>query len=145
MRHDPGWSEPGCNAPHSVLVVEDNPADSRLIREALAEANPSAVVHGAADADEALRFLEENPADLVVLDLNLPRADGHELLERIRGDARLRPLPVVVFSSSDSPADIQRAYAARANCYVTKPGQLDQFFEAVRRIEQFWLRTARLP
>lgn len=140
MLHEPGWT-----APRHVLVVEDNPADVRLIREALAEANPAATVHPAADAEEALRYLAANPADLVVLDLSLPLADGHELLERIRSDQRLRPLPVVVFSSSDSPADIRRAYAAHANCYVTKPGQLDQFLDAVRRIEEFWLRTARLP
>jgi CheY-like chemotaxis protein len=139
------WNNPGLAAPRRVLVVEDNPADLRLIREALAEANPAADILAAADADQAVALLESGAADLVLLDLNLPRADGHELLATLRSDPRWAPLPVVVFSSSDSPADIRRAYQGMANCYVTKPGQLDQFLDAVGRIERFWLRTARLP
>ncbi len=128
----------------NILMVDDNPGDIRLVREAFG-AGPRVAIHEAEDAAHAIEFLENNDCDLVLLDLSLPRTSGHELLADIRSREPLRALPVVVFSTSDSSDDIERAYAAHANCYVTKPGELDRFLETFRRIEQFWFETARLP
>ncbi len=121
----------------SILVVDDNPADVRLIREALAERR----IHVAEDAFAALDFLGATTPGLVLLDLSLPRMNGHELLSEIRAQPRLAEVPVVIFSSSDSLDDIRRAYDGSANCYVTKPAGLDHFLETIRRIDRFWLRT----
>lgn len=121
----------------SILVVDDNPADVRLIREAVAERK----IHIAEDAWAALAFLRTHIPHLVLLDISLPQMNGHELLSEIRAQARLEQVPIVVFSSSDSPEDIRRAYSGSANCYVTKPADLDQFLDTVRRIDRFWLAT----
>jgi CheY-like chemotaxis protein len=109
-------------------------------------------VHTASDGIEAHEFLfrrgvcgDACSPRLVLLDLNMPRKDGCELLAEVRQDARLRRQPVVVFSSSSSSEDIKRAYDSRANCYVTKPHDLDEFFAAIHRIEEFWLNLAQLP
>ena len=118
-----------------ILVVDDNPADVRLVREALSHRR----VHAAEDAASALGFLAGATPGLILLDLSLPRMNGHELLARIRAEAKLSSTPVVIFSSSDSPEDIERAYAGLANGYVTKPSSLDGFLDTVRRIDRFWL------
>lgn len=119
----------------AILVVDDNPADARLIREAL-DGKP---IHVAEDGYQALDFLARIVPRLVLLDLSLPMMTGHEVLREIRSRRQLAAVPVVVFSSSDSQEDMERAYAFQANCYVTKPAGLDQFLDTVRRIHQFWL------
>lgn len=130
-----------------ILVVEDNPADARLVREALGHGPVAKQIHVAGDSAEAESFLRSSGhlTDLVLLDLNLPGKTGHELLDEIRRDPQLRQLPVVIFSSSESDEDVRRAYAAHANCYVAKPGDLDRYFSVLASIESFWLSTARLP
>jgi chemotaxis family two-component system response regulator Rcp1 len=132
-----------------LLLVEDNPADVDLLLEGLAEGDGAPVAvetapNGAA-AIHRLRDRDRDVPDLVLLDLNLPARGGHEVLTEIRADPRLRTLPVVVFTSSGSAEDIRTSYALGANCYVTKPPGLTRYFEVVRDIEQFWLRTAQLP
>ena len=130
-----------------ILLIEDNPADVRLMREAL-EAGPSPkMLHVAAGAGEAEAFLAAASPwpDLIILDLNLPGRHGCELLPAIRRHAVGGDVPVIVFSSSEAEEDVRRAYAASANCYVTKPGGLDRFFAALASMENFWLSTARLP
>lgn len=128
-----------------ILVVDDNPADVRLIREVLTQHHAAHRLHTALDGAAALRFLCSERADLVLLDLNLPGIGGHDLLSLIRALPRAGTVPVVVFSSSDAPEDIERAYQNRANSYLTKLGQLDAFFESVRKVCEFWLETAKLP
>lgn len=118
-----------------ILVVDDNPADARLIQEAL---HPRPI-HVAADGPSALAFMEASCPGLVLLDLSLPGMCGHEVLSAIRSSLRWAMVPVVIFSSSDSPDDIEKAYSGAANGYVTKPSGLDEFFETVRRIHRFWL------
>lgn len=126
---------PDGTLPPSILVVDDNPADARLIREALAGRS----IHVAEDAWAALTFLTSHYPALVLLDLHLPGMSGHELLLAIRAREHLARVPVVVFSSSDSAGDAELAYTASANCYVTKPAGLDQFLDTVRRIDHFWV------
>jgi chemotaxis family two-component system response regulator Rcp1 len=132
-----------------LLLVEDNPADVDLVLEGLADgAGAPVAVETAASGATAIRRLQDQGLvmpDLVLLDLNLPARGGHEVLTEIRADPRLRTLPVVVFTSSGSAEDIRTSYDLGANCYVTKPPGLTRYFEVVRGIEEFWLRTARLP
>jgi CheY-like chemotaxis protein len=135
-----------------ILIVEDNPADVRLTREAFAETPLRPTLHVARDGVEALAFLRREPPfadapepDMILLDLNLPRKDGRELLREIKGDPLLRRTPVVVLTTSRAPADVQQSYALHANCYLTKPVDLDGFLELVQRVEQFWLSTVTLP
>jgi two-component system, chemotaxis family, response regulator Rcp1 len=138
--------------PPIILIVEDNPADVRLTREAFAETRLQPTLHVARDGVEALAFLrrqapfDDAPApDLILLDLNLPRKDGREVLREIKRDPDLRRTPVVVLTTSHAPADVQQSYALHANCYITKPVDLDRFLELVQRVEQFWLATVTLP
>ena len=133
--------------PFEILLVEDNPADVRLMREALTEGRTRKHIRVAEDGVEAMRVLTgpSAPPDLILLDLNLPRKNGHEVLLEIRHSDRLRLIPVIVFSSSSSEEDVRAAYSRQANCYVAKPGDLESFFLALHRIEAFWLDTARLP
>ncbi|HET9620025.1 MAG TPA: response regulator [Kofleriaceae bacterium] len=137
-----------------VLLVEDNPGDADLIRDTLeASARPLdiTVVGDGAAATDYLRQIADDPTyghrrpDLVVLDLNLPRRDGRAVLTEIRRHPRLRPIPVVVLTSSDAERDIVGCYEAGASCYVTKPGDLATFQGVVRAIEAFWLNVAKLP
>ena len=143
----------GTDRPARILIVEDNPGDIRLIREAFQEAN----VHGtyefivAKDGAEALDFLHKRGVfggaakpDILTLDLNLPKKNGREVLQEIKNDPILKGIPVVVFSSSSSPQDIEDAYRHYANCYVTKPSDLDEFFASIAGIEKYWLRLAQL-
>ena len=138
--------------PIEILLVEDNPGDVRLTREALREGkihNNLAVVE---DGVEALRYLRrEEPyegatrPDVILLDLNLPRKDGREVLEEVKADASLRTIPVVVLTSSEAERDVVRAYDLHANCYVTKPVDLEQFINVVKSIESFWFSIVKLP
>jgi CheY-like chemotaxis protein len=135
-----------------ILLVDDNPADSDLVCEVLAQGKHSAHVSTAVDGEEAMAFLQHQGRfsgaavpNLVMLDLNLPRKDGRAVLAEVRASAALRQLPVVVFSTSQARHDIQRSYELGANCYVTKPGNLQDFVAAIRSIEEFWLGFVRLP
>jgi chemotaxis family two-component system response regulator Rcp1 len=135
-----------------VLLVEDNPGDVRLTKEALKEAKVRNNLHVVEDGVAALRFLrregEYNSAprpDLILLDLNLPKKDGREVLEEIKADNALKTIPVVVLTTSHAEEDIVRSYNLHANCYVTKPVDLDQFIRIVKSIEDFWLTIVRLP
>lgn len=138
--------------PIEILLVEDNPADIRLTEEALREGKVKNNLHVARDGVEALEFLrrqgkfKEAPRpDLVLLDLNLPRKDGREVLGEIKADETLRSLPVVVLTTSSSDADILKSYSLYANCYITKPVDLEQFVKVVKSIDDFWLTVVRLP
>jgi len=140
--------------PIHLLMVEDNPGDVDLTREALSQARGFQLenLHVASDGEEAMRYVRRHGEfadaprpDLILLDLNLPRKDGREVLAELKADPHLRAIPVVILTSSDSREDIARSYRLHANCYVKKPGDLDQFLEIVRRIEHFWLSVAQLP
>jgi chemotaxis family two-component system response regulator Rcp1 len=138
--------------PVEILLVEDNPGDVRLTREALREGKVRNNLYVASDGVEALAFLRREGRyadavrpDLVLLDLNLPRKDGREVLEEIKADPALRYIPVVVLTSSQAEQDILRAYDLHANCYVSKPVDLDQFIHVVRSIEDFWFTIVKLP
>ncbi len=140
------------DARFEILLVEDNPGDARLTREVFGEGQTLNEIHVVSDGVEALRFLrKENPfpsaprPDLVLLDLNLPRKDGQELLAEIKSDVELRSIPIIVLTTSAADEDIDRTYLLHANAFITKPVDLDQFIEVVRSIENFWLKTVRLP
>jgi two-component system response regulator len=135
--------------PIDILLVEDNPADVRLTQEAFKDARVPNRLHVARDGVEALSMLRDATGavprpDLILLDLNLPRKDGREVLEDIKQDETLRHIPVVILSTSQSEQDIARSYRLGANAFVTKPVDIDRFFEVIRSLEQFWLDTARL-
>ncbi len=138
--------------PIEILLVEDNPGDARLTREALREGKIHNNLHHARDGVEALAFLRRQGEyanapmpDLVLLDLNLPRKDGREVLAEMKQDPRLRLIPVVVLTTSEAENDIVRSYELHANCYITKPVGLEQFIAIVREIESFWLAVVTLP
>jgi len=135
-----------------ILLVEDNPGDARLTMEALKETKLHNKLNHVCDGVEALAYLRREGAyanasrpDLILLDLNLPRKDGREVLAEIKSDHGLKRIPVVVLSTSQAQEDIFRAYSLCANCYVSKPVDLDQFMMVVRSIEDFWLRVVKLP
>lgn len=135
-----------------VLLVEDNPADVRLTREAMKEGAVENILHVVGDGEEALAFLKRTGAhgqaprpDLILLDLNLPKKSGREVLAEIKDDTSLRAIPVVVLSTSRAEEDIASSYALHANCFISKPMDLDDFITVVQRIEQFWLTTVSLP
>lgn len=138
--------------PPRILLVEDDPAHARLFQEAMRERGHHAIIDVAADGEEALsRLCSGSPEkavdcpNFIVLDCNLPRYNGWEVLEAVKRDPKLRRIPVMVLTTSDAPRDVERAYDLHANCYVKKPLDLDEFFEAVRVCERFWLETATLP
>jgi two-component system, chemotaxis family, response regulator Rcp1 len=138
--------------PVEILLVEDNPGDARLAMEVLKEAKVRNNLHWTKDGVEALAFLrrerpyERKPRpDVILLDLNLPRKDGREVLAEIKNDEELKRIPVVVLTISKDEEDIFRTYNLHANCYVTKPIDLDQFVKVVRSIEDFWLTIVKLP
>jgi CheY-like chemotaxis protein len=132
---------------HRLLVVEDSPADLRLLREAVREHGLDVVIDDVADGELALRHLRgDGPRpDLILLDLNLPRLHGREVLEAIKADPRLRSIPVLVLSTSASPRDVADCYARHASAYLVKPMGLDELGDLVRAIDAFWLRRALLP
>jgi CheY-like chemotaxis protein len=138
--------------PIEVLLVEDDPGDELMTREAFEDNKIGNRLHVARDGEEALDFLYRRGAhaeaprvDLVLLDLNLPKYDGRQVLERIRADPDLTHLPVVVLTTSSSEEDILRSYKLHANAYVTKPVDVNQFIAAVRQIDDFFLSVVRLP
>ncbi len=138
--------------PLQILLVEDDPGDARLTAEALKdlpEANLLEHVFDGVDAIDYLRqqgkFRNAQRPDLVILDLNLPRKDGREVLQEVKADERLRTIPVVVFSTSTAKEDIVRAYALHANCYVCKPVHLREFMRAVQSLASFWAANVRFP
>lgn len=140
------------SVPVEVLLVEDNPGDVRLTREALKEGKVRNHLSVAPDGVEALAFLRREGRyadaprpDVILLDLNLPKKDGREVLQEIKGDPALRSIPVVILTSSQAERDIAEAYALHANCYITKPVDLDQFITVVRSIEDFWFTIVKLP
>jgi CheY-like chemotaxis protein len=138
--------------PIEILLVEDNPGDVRLTMEALKEAKVSNHVSVAKDGVEAMEFLRQEGKyasaarpDLILLDLNLPRKDGREVLAEIKNEDALKHIPVVILTTSHAEQDILKSYDLHANCYVTKPVDLDQFISVVRSIEGFWLTVVALP
>jgi chemotaxis family two-component system response regulator Rcp1 len=135
-----------------VLLVEDSPGDVRLTEEAFREANPSIRLRVAADGVEAMAMLRrEEPhtdaprPDFILLDLNLPKMDGREVLACIKGDDDLKTIPTIVLTTSDAEVDILKSYELQANCYLTKPVQLNEFEAVVTSINDFWLNMAKLP
>ncbi|MFC4447549.1 response regulator [Halorussus aquaticus] len=135
-----------------ILLVEDNPGDVRLTKEALKQGDVLNNLHVVKDGVEAMAFLrregeyEGTPQpDLILLDLNLPRKDGTEVLEEIDEDRELRRIPVVVLTSSEAEEDIAKSYELHANAYITKPVDIDQFIEVAQNLEQFWLSIVKLP
>jgi CheY-like chemotaxis protein len=138
--------------PVEILLVEDSPGDVRLTQECLREARIANTLHVVGDGEEALEFLRREGRfsgmvrpDLILLDLNLPRMDGRELLAVIKRDEQLRRIPVVVLTVSRDEADILKTYDLHANCYIVKPMDFAQFLKVVRSIEDFWLTVVRLP
>ena len=143
---------PSGNEPIEVLLVEDNPGDVRLTREVLKDGRIRNTLNVVADGVEALAFLRKEGVyadakaqDLILLDLNLPKMDGREVLAAIKSDPALRKIPVVVLTTSAAEEDILKAYDLHANCYITKPVDLDQFNNVVHSIEDFWLSIVKLP
>ena len=135
-----------------ILLVEDNPGDVRLTQLALEDAKITNTLHVARDGVEALEFLRkegkfaESPTpDLVLLDLNLPRKSGQDVLQEMKGDPQFRTIPVVVLTTSEAHRDILESYNLQANCFVTKPVEFDQFCKVVESIEQFWFTMVKLP
>jgi chemotaxis family two-component system response regulator Rcp1 len=140
------------NRPVEILLVEDNPGDVRLTIEALKEGKVSNNVNTVGDGAEAMAFLHQSGnyadaprPDLILLDLNLPKKDGREVLEEIKEDPELKRIPVVVLTTSQAEQDILKVYDLHANCYITKPVDLEQFMKVVKSIEDFWLTVVRLP
>lgn len=138
--------------PVEILLVENNPGDIRLTKEALKEGKVLNKLHVVMDGVEALAFLRREGKysdavrpDLILLDLNMPKKNGREVLAEIKEDEDLRRIPVVVLTVSSDEEDILKAYNSHANCYVTKPVDLDQFFKIVKSIEEFWLTIVKLP
>lgn len=137
--------------PGDVLLVEDSPGDVRLLREAFGEANPRVRLHVAADGIEAMSFLRREGAnaaaprpDFILLDLNLPKMDGREVLAKIKGDDSLRTIPIVILTTSEAEADITRSYELNANAYLRKPVTLDAFEALVQSVNDFWLTKVLL-
>jgi chemotaxis family two-component system response regulator Rcp1 len=135
-----------------ILLVEDNPGDVRLTLEALRDSKMSNNMNVVEDGVEAMAFLRQEGEyanaprpDVILLDLNLPKKDGREVLAEVKADENLRRIPVVVLTTSQAEEDILRSYNLQANCYVTKPLDLDQFIKVVRSIEEFWLTIVKLP
>lgn len=135
-----------------ILLVEDNPADVRLMRELLHEGKIPAHLSVVTDGEQALDFLYARGKfvtaprpNLVLLDFNLPKRDGREVLEVVKNDPRLRRIPIIVLTTSRSERDIRSAYDRHANAFVSKPSDLDDFARVLSSIEEFWFNTARLP
>ena len=135
-----------------VLLVEDSPGDVRLTREAFKDAKVHINMHVASDGMQAMAFLKREGEyanaprpDMILLDLNLPKKDGREVLEEMKGSPTLKSIPVVILTTSSSEADILRSYLLHANCYITKPVGLEGFLTVVKSIDNFWLSVVKLP
>ena len=142
----------GKNVLTDVLLVEDSPGDVRLTQEAFRDANGSVNLHVATDGADAMAFLRRQGThfdaprpDLILLDLNLPKMDGREVLAHIKEDFILKTIPTVILTTSDAESDIIKSYQLQANCYLNKPVELDEFENLVRSINDFWLTKATLP
>jgi CheY-like chemotaxis protein len=140
------------NGPMEILLVEDNPGDVRLTKEALKEGKVYSNLHAVKDGVEAMEFLRREGRfrgvprpDIILLDLNLPRKDGREVLQEIKSDHDLKRIPVVVLTTSKAEEDVLRTYNLHANCYVTKPVDLEKFMVVVKTIDSFWLTVVTLP
>jgi chemotaxis family two-component system response regulator Rcp1 len=138
--------------PVEILLVEDSPGDVRLTREAFRDAKVHINLHVALDGTEAMAFLRQDGEhanapcpDLILLDLNLPKKDGREVLKEIKESPTLKSIPVVILTTSEAEADILRSYQLHANCYITKPVGLDGFLKVVNSIDSFWLSVVKLP
>ena len=144
---------PSCSGrPATILLVEDNPGDVRLVEEAFKDACLANDLHVVTDGDEALEYLYQRGEyadaprpDVILLDWNLPRMAGEEVLAELKTDVDLRAIPVVVLTGSRAQEDIVRSYELQANAYVTKPVQPGEFIETIQSFEEFWLRIVRLP
>lgn len=141
-----------CGRPVELLLVEDNPGDIELTRIALEENKIRNNLNVVMDGVDALAYLRRQPPyqdaprpDLILLDLNLPKKDGREVLAEIKNDTRLAGIPVVILTTSDAEEDVLKAYQLHVNCYVRKPLDLDQFVKVVRSIREFWLSIVELP
>jgi CheY-like chemotaxis protein len=135
-----------------ILLVEDNPGDVRLTVEALRDARVANQLHHVTNGEEAMDFVRRRGAfaeaprpDLILLDLNLPRKDGREVLEELKSDPDLLRIPVIVLTTSSAERDILQSYNLHANCFITKPLDFAEFIDAVRSLQQFWLAIVRLP
>ncbi len=135
-----------------ILLVEDNPGDARLTEEAFKDSRLLNSMHRVTDGVEALAYLRQEGQyataarpDIILLDLNMPRKDGREVLAEIKEDPDLKSIPVVVLTTSDADTDVMKSYELHANCYITKPVDLEKFMNIVQRIEDFWLAIVRLP
>ncbi len=140
------------SGPLEILLIEDNAGDAKLTIEAFRDAKIPATIHTVENGEDALRFLRREPPyshertpSLVLLDLNLPRITGHEVLMAMKADGRLRHIPVLVISGSDNPTDVDWAYSNQVSCYLKKPADLDHYFTMVRAIKELWFRFAVLP
>jgi CheY-like chemotaxis protein len=138
--------------PINILLIEDNPGDVRLTQEAFKEGRLSIKMDVVMDGVEAIKFLRKEPPyaesvipDLILLDLNLPKRDGREVLEEIKTDPNLKRIPVVILTTSNAEQDILKSYNLHVNCYINKPVDFDKFFDIIQKIEDFWLTTAILP
>lgn len=138
--------------PVEILLVEDSPGDIRLTQEALVDSMAKNKLNVVMDGEEAMRYLkredefsEVNVPDLILLDLNLPRKDGREVLDEIKQDPELKTIPVIILTTSRSEQDIIKTYESHANCYISKPVDLEEFLQVVRSINDFWLSIAQLP
>ena len=145
-------NDPTPGRPIEILLVEDNPGDVRLTMEGLKDSKVRNNLHVARDGVEAMEFLHREGQhtsavrpDLILLDLNLPRMDGREVLLEIKSDAKLKTIPVVVLTTSRAEHDVLRSYELQANCYITKPVDLEQFITVVKSIEDFWFTIVTLP
>ena len=145
-------AERGQFQPAEILLVEDNPGDVRLVQEALRESKIMNRLHAVSDGKEALAFLRRQGKyanatrpDLILLDLKLPRKDGREVLSEIKADLELLRIPVVIVTSSKAEEDILKSYDQHANCYITKPMDLEKFVEVVKAIQNFWISIVTLP
>lgn len=135
-----------------ILLVEDNPGDIRLTKEVLKEGKIKNMLSVVNDGEEAINFLKKNgkykdaiSPDLILLDLNLPKKNGREVLIQIKSDPELSSIPVIILTTSDAENDIISTYASHANCYITKPVDFNQFINVIRVIEDFWLTIVKLP
>jgi chemotaxis family two-component system response regulator Rcp1 len=140
------------NMSRTVLLVEDSPGDVRLTMEAFRDADPTIDLHVAVDGVDAMAFLKQEGSragaprpDFILLDLNLPRMDGREVLALIKEDEALKTIPTVILTTSDAEADILTSYKLQANCYLSKPVQLEEFESLVKSINDFWLTRVKLP
>ena len=138
--------------PVEILLVEDNPGDVRLTQEAFKEGKVSNNLNVVGDGVEALKFLRREDGygtaprpDIVLLDLNLPKMGGREVLEKVKADPELKRIPVVILTTSKAEEDVFKTYSSHANCYITKPVDFERFIEVVKMIEGFWLTVVRLP